>query len=63
MTAGVNVESASCRSPAFINPTGLQSIGENLYLETDTPHANLLQPRCGRRGFVMQNYVIERERR
>ena len=42
----------------FINPTGLQSVGENLYLETDASGpANLLQPGVDGAGTFMQNYV------
>lgn len=42
----------------FINPTGLQSVGENLYLETGSsgaPQANV--PGTNGTGYIMQGYV------
>ena len=43
--AGINVQIGQLQIATFINPTGLQSVGENLYLETDASGpANLLQP-------------------
>ncbi|MNJ58080.1 Flagellar basal-body rod protein FlgG [compost metagenome] len=56
--AGVNVQIGQLQIATFINPTGLQSIGENLYLETDASGpANLLQPGVDGAGSIMQNYV------
>ena len=56
--AGVNVQIGQLQIATFINPTGLQSIGENLYLETDSSGpANLLQPGVDGAGSIMQNYV------
>lgn len=56
--AGVNVQIGQLQIATFINPTGLQSIGENLYLETDASGpANLLQPGVDGAGAIMQKYV------
>ncbi len=56
--AGVNVQIVQLQIATFINPTGLQSIGENLYLETDSSGpANLLQPGVDGAGSIMQKYV------
>ncbi|SEK12870.1 MULTISPECIES: flagellar basal-body rod protein FlgG [unclassified Achromobacter] len=56
--AGVNVQIGQLQIATFINPTGLQSVGENLYLETDSSGpANLLQPGVDGAGSIMQNYV------
>ncbi|MCH3812549.1 flagellar basal body rod protein FlgG, partial [Campylobacter jejuni] len=56
--AGVNVQIGQLQIATFINPTGLQSVGENLYLETDASGpANLLQPGVDGAGTFMQNYV------
>ncbi|MEN5161698.1 flagellar basal-body rod protein FlgG [Achromobacter spanius] len=56
--AGVNVQIGQLQIATFINPTGLQSIGENLYLETDSSGpANLLQPGVDGAGAIMQKYV------
>ena len=56
--AGVNVQIGQLQIATFINPTGLQSIGENLYLETDSSGpANLLQPGVDGAGSIMQKYV------
>lgn len=56
--AGTNVEVGQLQLSTFINPTGLQSMGENLYLETDASGpANLLQPGLDGAGTLMQNYV------
>lgn len=42
----------------FINPTGLQSIGENLYLETDSSGPrNENTPGLNGAGVIYQNYV------
>ncbi|KOF55167.1 MULTISPECIES: flagellar basal-body rod protein FlgG [unclassified Achromobacter] len=56
--AGVNVQVGQLQIATFINPAGLQSVGENLYLETDASGpANLLQPGVDGAGSIMQNYV------
>ena len=56
--AGVNVQVGQLQLSTFINPTGLQSMGENLYLETDSSGpANVLQPGLDGAGVVMQQYV------
>ncbi|MGN6658900.1 MAG: flagellar basal-body rod protein FlgG [Achromobacter mucicolens] len=56
--AGINVQIGQLQIATFINPTGLQSIGENLYLETDSSGpANLLQPGVDGAGSIMQKYV------
>ena len=56
--AGTNVQVGQLQLATFINPTGLQSVGENLYLETDSSGpANLLQPGLDGAGQVLQNYV------
>jgi len=55
---GTSVEIGQLQLATFINPTGLQSMGENLYLETDASGpANLLQPGLDGAGLVMQEYV------
>ena len=42
----------------FINPTGLQSIGQNLYLETDASGPrNDLNPGLDGAGVLYQGYV------
>src|SRR5690606_39428551 len=42
---GLNVQVGRVQLATFINPPGLQSVGENLYLETDSSGpANVLQP-------------------
>ena len=56
--AGVNVQIGQLQLATFINPGGLQNVGENLYLETDSSGpANLLQPGVDGAGSLMQNYV------
>ncbi|OZI74672.1 flagellar basal-body rod protein FlgG [Bordetella genomosp. 12] len=55
---GVNVQIGQLQLATFINPAGLQSVGENLYLQTDSSGpANLLQPGVDGAGSIMQNYV------
>jgi len=42
----------------FVNPAGLDSIGENLYLETGSSgNANTTVPGLNGSGTLMQNYV------
>ncbi len=56
--AGLNVQIGQLQLATFINPTGLQSIGENLYMETDASGpSNMLQPGIDGAGSIMQNYV------
>ena len=55
---GTNVEVGQLQLSTFINPTGLQSMGENLYAETDASGpANFAQPGLDGAGLVLQNYV------
>ena len=56
--AGINVQIGQLQIATFINPTGLQSVGENLYLETDASGpANLLQPGVDGAGSILHKYV------
>ncbi len=56
--AGTSVQVGQLQLSTFINPTGLQSMGENLYLETDASGpANVLQPGLDGAGLVMQEFV------
>ncbi len=56
--AGTNVEIGQLQLSTFINPTGLQSAGENLYIETDSSGpANFLQPGLDGAGLVLQKYT------
>lgn len=55
---GINVEIGQLQLSTFINPTGLQSMGENLYVETDASGpANFAAPGLDGAGLVLQNYV------
>lgn len=55
---GVNVEIGQLQLATFINPTGLQSMGENLYLETDSSGpANFVQPGLDGAGTILQEYI------
>ena len=55
---GTNVEIGQLELSTFVNPTGLQSIGENLYVETDASGPALFaQPGLDGAGLVLQNYV------
>jgi flagellar basal-body rod protein FlgG len=55
---GASVQVGQLQLATFINPTGLQSDGENLYLETDASGpANLLQPGLDGAGRLLQQYV------
>jgi flagellar basal-body rod protein FlgG len=54
---GTNVEIGQLQLSTFINPTGLQSTGENLYVETDASGpANFGQPGLDGAGLVLQQY-------
>jgi flagellar basal-body rod protein FlgG len=55
---GTNVEIGQLQLSTFINPTGLQSTGENLYVETDASGpANFGQPGLDGAGLVLQQYT------
>lgn len=55
---GTNVQVGQLQLSTFINPTGLQSAGENLYAETDASGpASFAQPGLDGAGLVMQQYV------
>ncbi|AEC19308.1 flagellar basal body rod protein FlgG [Pusillimonas sp. T7-7] len=55
---GANVEVGQLQLNTFINPTGLQSAGENLYVETDASGpANFAQPGLDGAGLVLQQYT------
>ncbi|AUL47377.1 flagellar basal-body rod protein FlgG [Bordetella trematum] len=55
---GVNVQIGQLQLATFINPAGLQSMGENLYLETDSSGpANLLEPGMDGAGTLLHKYV------
>ncbi|MDN5843520.1 MAG: flagellar basal-body rod protein FlgG [Alcaligenaceae bacterium] len=55
---GTNVEIGQLQLSTFINPTGLQSLGENLYAETDASGPpNEVQPGLDGAGVVLQQYV------
>ncbi|HUG59315.1 MAG TPA: flagellar basal-body rod protein FlgG [Candidimonas sp.] len=54
---GTNVEIGQLQLSTFINTTGLQSVGENLYVETDASGpANFAQPGLDGAGLVLQQY-------
>lgn len=55
---GTNVQIGQLELSTFVNPTGLQSMGENLYVETDASGpAIFAQPGLDGAGLVLQNYV------
>lgn len=55
---GESVEVGQLQLATFVNTSGLQSMGENLYVETDSSGpANLLQPSMDGAGLVRQNYT------
>jgi flagellar basal-body rod protein FlgG len=55
---GTNVQIGQLQLANFINPNGLQSIGDNLYLETDASGApNIGQPTLDGLGSILQQYV------
>ena len=55
---GTSVQVGQLQLSTFINPTGLQAIGENLYVETDASGvANFAQPGLDGAGLVRQKYV------
>ncbi|SAI71257.1 flagellar basal-body rod protein [Bordetella ansorpii] len=56
--AGISVQVGQLQVATFINPVGLQSIGENLYLETDSSGpANVLAPGVDGAGSIEQQFV------
>jgi len=55
---GTSVQVGQLQLSTFINPTGLQAIGENLFVETDASGvANFAQPGLDGAGLVRQKYV------
>src|SRR5690606_33065974 len=55
---GTSVQIGQLQLATFVNPAGLQSVGENLYVETDASGpANLLAPGVDGAGLVMQEWV------
>jgi len=55
---GANVQIGQLQLATFVNPAGLQSMGENLYVETDASGpANVLAPGMDGAGLVMQEWV------
>jgi flagellar basal-body rod protein FlgG len=55
---GTNVQIGQLQLANFINPNGLQAVGDNLYLETDASGApNIGQPTVDGLGSIMQQYV------
>jgi flagellar basal-body rod protein FlgG len=55
---GTNVQIGQLQLSTFINPTGLQSTGENLYVETDASGpANFAQPGLDGAGLLLQQYT------
>lgn len=56
--SAVNVQVGQLQLATFINPTGLQSMGENLYQETDASGPpNVLQPGVDGAGQIYQQYL------
>jgi flagellar basal-body rod protein FlgG len=52
------VQIGSLQLTTFVNPAGLQSVGENLYLETGSSgNGNTVTPGTNGAGTLMQNYV------
>ena len=55
---GVNVQIGQLQLANFINPVGLQSVGDNLYLETDASGPpNIGQPGVDGLGTMLHKYV------
>jgi flagellar basal-body rod protein FlgG len=55
---GTNVQIGQIEIATFVNPGGLQSMGQNLYLETDASGvANVLQPGTDGAGTLAQEYL------
>ncbi|MBU4610501.1 flagellar basal-body rod protein FlgG [Achromobacter sp. GG226] len=56
--AGTSVQIGQLQLALFANPVGLQSAGENLYVETDSSGpANVLAPGLDGAGLVLQGWV------
>ena len=56
--AGMSIEVGQLQLSTFINTSGLQSMGENLYVETDSSGpANFLQPGMDGAGLILQEYT------
>jgi len=56
--AGTSVQIGQLQLALFANPVGLQSVGENLYVETDSSGpANVLAPGLDGAGLVLQGWV------
>jgi len=56
--AGTSTQVGQLELNTFVNPTGLQSIGENLYVETDASGpANPAQPGLDGAGLIKQRYT------
>lgn len=55
---GTSVEVGQLQLTTFVNTSGLQSMGENLYVETDASGvANFLQPGLDGAGLILQEYT------
>ncbi|CAM4300218.1 flagellar basal-body rod protein FlgG [Kerstersia similis] len=57
-SAGISVQIGQIQLATFVNPTGLQSIGQNMYLETSASGpANVLQPGLDGAGSLAHEYL------
>ncbi|WP_298053161.1 flagellar basal-body rod protein FlgG [uncultured Paenalcaligenes sp.] len=55
---GISVEVGQLQLTTFVNTSGLQSMGENLFVETDASGAaNFLQPGMDGAGLILQEYT------
>jgi flagellar basal-body rod protein FlgG len=55
---GTNVQVGQLQLTTFINSAGLQAVGENLFVETDSSGvANFVQPGLDGGGRIMQKYI------
>lgn len=55
---GTSVEVGQLQLTTFVNTSGLHSMGENLYVETDASGvANFLQPGMDGAGLILQEYT------
>ncbi|MCR4159145.1 flagellar basal-body rod protein FlgG [Kerstersia gyiorum] len=56
--AGISVQIGQIQLATFVNPTGLQSIGQNMYLESSASGpANVLQPGLDGAGSLAHEYL------
>jgi flagellar basal-body rod protein FlgG len=56
--SSANVQVGQLQLATFVNPTGLESLGENLYAQTDASGApNTTVPGLNGSGTLQQNYV------